>query len=172
MIKNKLFCMVLLGIVATLVDGCLNQTKTLDKWEVANEKFRIRITGYEEGSWTGGAKYIFQSASVGAEDWREITSLREDNPVMIPRNQVRFVNEQIGYFFMTWTCAVTTDSGSTWHVWNLEKDLPNWECCNYGIIRNVSINPNGTGRMELGGTNQPELQELRTTNFGQNWSKE
>ena len=169
MLKNRIIYMILLGIVGTLI-GCVNQTKTLDKWEVSNEKFRIRITGYQEGVWTG-AKYVFQSALVGREDWREITSFRQDNPVLIPRNQVGFVNEQIGYVFMTWTYAVTTDGGSTWQVWNLEEDLPDWECCNYGLIRSVSINSSGIGKMELGGTNQFELQELRTTDFGRRWSK-
>lgn len=148
--------------------------KMFDNWESGNTKFQIKITGYEEGVWTGGANYVFQSASVGSDEWHHIMTVRQDDPVPIPRDQTHFMNDQIGYVFMRWMYAVTIDAGSTWHVWNLEKDLPNWECCNYGVIKDVSIAPDGTGRMKLDAVpgRSGEVPELHTRDFGQHWSLE
>jgi hypothetical protein len=49
--------------------------------------------------------------------------VRQDDDPKIPVDQVRYVGD-IGYVFMGFMYAVTTDAGKTWSVWSAEKDLP------------------------------------------------
>ena len=146
--------------------------KVFDLWESRNTKFRIKITAYEEGGWVGGARYQFEAAPIGSVDWRLIMLFRHDDPVPIRQNQIQFVNDKVGYCFMGWMYAVTTDSGTHWSVWNAERDLPNWKCCNYVLIQEGVVAPDGTGVMKLNPI--PELQgevpELYTNDYGQHWA--
>ena len=101
-------------------------------------------------------------------------TFRHDDSVSIPREQVRFVDIQIGYVFMGWMYAVTTNGGDTWSVWNAEKDLPGWECCNYGLIQDVSINSQSMGNMILHPIpgRRGEVPLLKTWDYGRHWSRE
>ncbi len=148
--------------------------KVNETWEATNKNFKVNVTAYaeENGGFVAGAYYVFRSAVAGSDDWSEIMTFRHDDPVAIPREQVRFVNDEIGYVFMGWMYAVTTDGGSTWSVWSAEKDLPDWQCCNYRLIQDVRIAPDGTGRMRLNPIpqRQGEVPELHTTDYGRHWS--
>ena len=165
----------LLAIIGSTA-GCWirGKGKTFDNWESRNTKFGVRITAYEEGGWVGGARYLFEAAPAGSNDWREIMLFRHDDPVPISHNQVHFVNDQVGYCFMGWMYAVTTDSGAHWAVWNAERDLPNWKCCNYVLIREVDIAPDGAGVMKLNAVpqRQGEVPELHTQDYGRHWTSE
>jgi hypothetical protein len=94
------------------------------------------------------------------------------DPNPIARDQVRFVNAQVGYAFMGWMYAVTTDGGRNWSVWNAEKDLPKWDCCNYRLISAVNIDVNGSGTMILNPIpqRQGEVRQLHTKDFGHHWN--
>src|SRR5258708_3289165 len=112
--------------------GCQKSTKTSkinETWEVSDNSFKVKATAYaeENGTFVAGAFYDFQSNATGTDTWREIMTFRHDDPVPIPREQIRFVSDQIGYVFMGWAFAVTTNGGSSWSVWTAEKDLPDWE---------------------------------------------
>ena len=141
--------------------------------ETYYKAYKVRVTSYEEkGASVEGALYVFESQVTGANDWREILAFRHDDRVKIPTNQIRAVNDRIGYLFMGWTYAVTTDSGTTWSTWNAAKDLPNWQCCNYALIRDVQLAPSGAGTMILNPIpqRQGEVQELRTSDYGRHWN--
>jgi hypothetical protein len=101
-------------------------------------------------------------------------TFRHDDPVPIPRDQVRFVSDQIGFVFMGWMYAVSTDGGKKWSVWNAEHDLPNWECCNYRLITDVTIAGNGSGVMRLSPIRdrRGEVPELHTSDYGRHWRVE
>ena len=173
----------LLQVTASLIVlGCAvylllspKRGEVIEKWQTTNDTFRIRVTAYNEKNSfpaLGGAYYIFESAPLASDTWTEIMSFRHDDPVAIPREQVRFVNPQVGYLFMGWMYAVTTDGGSTWCVWNAEKQLQNWQSRNYNLIRAVRVAPDGTGIMTL---HQPGEQEggqssLSTKDFGRHWT--
>jgi photosystem II stability/assembly factor-like uncharacterized protein len=144
-----------------------------DSFEKANNVFRIRVNQHPERgpSFLPGAYYVFQSADVASDNWQEVMIFRHDDPVEIPRNQVRFVNEQIGYVFMGWMYAVTTDGGRTWAVWNAEQALPRWICCPYGLIKDVELSADGAGRMKLDTMpGRQEVPELYTQDYGRHWS--
>ncbi|HLL72022.1 MAG TPA: hypothetical protein VK363_11345 [Pyrinomonadaceae bacterium] len=146
----------------------------IETWETQHGSVKVRVENRAENiAWLPGAYYVFQSSLPGSNSWREIMTFRHDDPGRIPRENVRFVNEQLGYVFMGWMFAVTTDGGSTWSVWDAEKDLPNWDCCNYGLIKDVRIEADGRGVMILDSSPQRrgEVPELRTNDFGQHWSQ-
>ena len=146
----------------------------VETWETSNQSFRVRIDRHKEGfgGFVPGAYYVFQFANLGSDRWVEVMTFRHDDPVPIPRDAVRFVNERTGYIFMGWKYAVTTDGGVTWRVWNAEEHLPNWQCCNYGLIKYVRVEPAGTGEMILNPIPQRrgEVQALQTTDYGKHWS--
>ena len=145
-------------------------------WETTNHVFSVRVERRAEKITFGlaGAYYVFQSASANRDDWHEVFTFRHDDPVQIPREQVRFVNERVGYIFMGWNYAVTTDAGASWSVWDARRDLPDEECCNYGLIETVNVAPDGRGAMTLDlirrrGT---DVSKLYTTDFGRHWDQE
>lgn len=156
--------------------GTQRAKKPNETWGTGNEVFQVRVNAYAEetGGFVGGAYYVFQAAPVNTDNWREIMTFRHDDMIPIPRTQIHLVNDQIGYVFMGWMYAVTTTSGSEWSVWRADKDLPNWECCNYGLIHDVHIEPDGTGTMTLHPIphRKGEVPQLSTKDYGRHWSIE
>jgi photosystem II stability/assembly factor-like uncharacterized protein len=148
--------------------------KVNETWETANSTFKIRVTAYaeENGGFVGGAYYLFQATPSDSDAWRDIFTFRHDDPVAIPRDQVRFVNDKTAFVFMGWMYAVTSDGGTTWSVWNAQTNLPNWSCCNYRLVKDVRIMSDGTGTMTIDPIpgRQGEVPELHTTDYGQHWS--
>lgn len=178
--RKKFTAVVLACVTTAFVSGCdtfsrsRQDQKINERWEAGNDTFKVRVTAYaeENGGFVAGAYYVFESAPVGSDNWREIITVRHDDPVPVPRQQIRFVNDQIGYVFMVYQYAVTTDGGTTWFTWNIIEGLPNWRR-NRAAIRDVQITPGGTGTMILAPfTNQPEVTELYTRDYGQHWSIE
>lgn len=179
---NRMFWKTVLAltVIIPVVSGCdlLSRPRRGDKvnerWETSNEVFKVRVTSYAEESagFVGGAYYVFESASVESDNWREIMTFRHDDPIPIPRDQVQFLGDKTAYVFMGWMYAVTTDGGSAWSLWNAETELPKWKCCNYKLIRNVQIRPNGVGTMRLDPIpeRQGEVPELHTKDYGFNWA--
>lgn len=148
--------------------------KVIEAWETTNNSFKVSVTAYaeEHGGFVPGAYYVFRSARIGSENWQEIMTFRHDDPVPIPRDQVRFVNEQIGYVFMVYNYGVTTDAGATWFVWDITSGLPDWQH-NRAYIKDVRIASDGTGTMKLNHILQrPEVLELHTKDYGRHWSVE
>jgi hypothetical protein len=164
----------MVAAICSLSCGRSSRGRVLETWETGNNAFKVRITAYAEknGGFVAGAYYVFQSAQSGANAWHEIMTFRHDDPVRIPREQVRFVQDKIGYAFMGWMYAVTTDEGRTWIVWDATKDLPNWTYRNYGLIRDMSIRLDGSGTMTLDPipARQGEAPMLCTKDYGRHWT--
>lgn len=176
---KSLFLLTVVGLVLLLsgiyVLSKSRRGKVIESWQTGNNTFEIRVTVHSEKlslPGLGGAYYVFSSNIVGSESWTEFLVFRHDTPVLIPREQVHFVNDKIAYVFMGWLYGVTTDGGATWTVWNAERDLRDWECCNYNLIQEVRIGPDGVGTMRLDQTLQRrgEVPELHTQDYGRNWS--
>lgn len=178
-IVRKLFFIECTLFFLTLASGCAVfdvtrqcRGEVLEKRQTENKTVKIRVTSYEEtGANLNGAYYQFESAASGSNDWREIVSFRHDDRPKIQMEQVRFVNDHIAYFFMGWVYAVTTDGGANWSVWNAASDLPNWQCCNYQLIRDVQVNAEGVGTMTLKPIpqRQGEVLQLHTRDYGRHW---
>lgn len=146
-----------------------------ERWQTGNGVFNIRIDQRAEDLWLfglPGAYYVFQS-SHSEGPWREVMTFRHDDPVPIPRENIRFVNDRIAFVFMGWMFAITTDGGNKWSTWNAQTDLPKWDCCNYRLIKDVNILPSGTGTMTLEvieDRSGEEVPLLKTTDFGRHWA--
>ena len=152
--------------------GSASRGGRLQSWETANSSFKIRVTSYEEkGTSLPGTFYVFESGKVGTEVWREFMVLRHDDRPALPNDQIRFVNERIGFVFMGWMYAITTDGGESWSVWNAAKDVPDWNWSKYGVISDVRIEPDGAGKMVLKSIADPNRQvpDFWTTDFGRHW---
>jgi photosystem II stability/assembly factor-like uncharacterized protein len=164
-------------VAAISTSACWSSSKprrgdTIETWETKNNTFKIRVTKYDEKGThraPGGGYYVFESSPATADDWRLIMNFRADDLVKIPREQVRFVNEQTGHVFMGWLYAVTTDGGRTWSVWDASKDASLSRNTNYDMIRNVNTLPDGTGDMLVHLTGDKEVK-LKTKDHGQHWT--
>ena len=145
----------------------------LETWETTNTPFKIRVDRHAEknGGFVPGAYYVFQSAASGSDTWREVMTFRHDDPVDIPREQVRFANDQIAYVSMSWMYAVTTDGGNTWRVSKMWDFLPDGEKCLYSCIEDLRIDASGTGEVKLNiiGSPKDKLKILGTDDFGKTW---
>ncbi len=146
-----------------------------ESWETSNQTFKLRINRHsEENAFLGGAYYVFQSASIGSDNWREIFTARHDDPNPIPRENLQFVNPQIAFVFFGPKYAATTDGGRSWMVWNAWEANESMQFEKYRLypsIEAVSVESDGRGKMRLFSTtdkpvNQPEL---RTIDYGRSW---
>ena len=150
----------------------------VERWETSNGVVKIRVDQRAEDLWffgLPGAYYVFQSSPKESPDtWREVMTHRRDDPGPIPRQSVHFVNKNIAFIFIDWMYAVTVDGGSNWAIWSARDDLPKWECCDYRVIKDVTIASDGTGTMALEGLRdgQSEVRALKTRDFGRHWTQE
>ncbi len=117
--------------------------------EIPGPEFAVRISAFpeENGGPVAGAYYRFESLPSSSKNWVTSMEFRHDDPVPIPRENVRFMPPKSAYVFMGWKYAVTTDGGEHWRLWNAETDLAGWRCCNYGLIQQVELEQNGAGKM-------------------------
>lgn len=144
--------------------------KLVDTWETANDTFRIRVNkhGEEHGGFVAGAYFVFQASPKDKENWVEIMVARHDDPIDIPRQQVRFVSDRVGYVFLGYKFAVTTDGGITWSTWDAIKSLPDWKLTR-AAIHDVQIEADGSGVMKLNSATDRDAPVLRTKDFGKSW---
>jgi len=142
--------------------------------DIPGPNFTVRISAYPEknGGLVAGAYYRFESRSSDRKDWVTVMQFRHDDPVPIPRENAKFLNSDTAFVFMGWKYAVTTDGGKHWHVWNAEKDLAGWSCCNYGLIQQLELSQDGNGKMILNTIpgRHDEVAELVTSDFGRHWN--
>src|SRR5947209_16599416 len=97
--------------------------KILETWEFRRGERRVVVTAYaEKNSFVPGAYYSFEAVD-GSNNRREIMTFRHDDPVPINKKGIAFLYADIGYVFMGLLYDVTTDGGSSWHVWSADKDL-------------------------------------------------
>ncbi|MBA3351999.1 MAG: hypothetical protein H0U23_06160 [Blastocatellia bacterium] len=135
-----------------------------------NKLFRIRVTTYAENpGFVPGAYYVFESARLSSTDWHRIAVFRHDDPVPIPRDQIRFISDKIAYVFMGWVYAVTTDAGTNWSVWEAPGKIQN-----YRLIQDVELRGTGVGTMrcEVIASRGYETQEFKTDDYGRTWERD
>lgn len=145
----------------------------IDRWEVSNHEFKLCVTAYRERAiFTPGAFYVFQWAERDSDNWHEILTVQTDEPIPIPREKVRFVNDRIAYLFMSRYYAVTTDSGRTWNIWDAEQQLPYRQHNLWPSVKEVHLQTDGVGKMSLPPLvdQGEEVPLLHTTDYGRHWN--
>lgn len=145
----------------------------VEEWEASNQTFKLRVERRPELH-TLRYHYIFQARPDESGPWVEILSHVQDDPDPIPRAQVRFVGDTIGYFFIGPRYAVTTDGGRTWSVFDVKKDS-SFGRDNPGRswIDNVRVTADGNGVMTLRPYDGPRenAPKFYTSDFGCHWSE-
>lgn len=149
------------------------ERKILDRWEVSNGKFKIRLTEFEEINSASLHRfdYTYESSLSTSSDWREITTLRQDDDRRVNQNQARFVNEQIGLVFIGPRYAVTLDGGRSWTIWDAVQELADWHR-SYLYIHDVNVLADGTGTLSLlsFSMDPKDASVLLTRDFGRRWA--
>ncbi len=144
-----------------------------DTKEISNGTFNVRITArHETGVYLGGAYYIFETAPPNSNAWREFVWLRMDDPHPIPDGLFQFVSNSIGYTHTGYKYVVTLDAGGTWNYWEPDKSLPpDWQY-SFRYIKDVRIEPNGTGVLHLYPfpDKNTKVPNLKTKDYGQHWT--
>jgi len=162
----------MLGLSCVIFTRPHRSTAPLETWLTENKAFRIRVTSYEEkDANVSGTYYVFESTPKGSTAWHEIMTLRHDDRPDLPKDKIRFLNDETGYLFMEWIYAVTTDGGHSWSVWDATRDVPDWQWSKYGVIKDVLIDADGSGTMMLTAITDPNTQApaFITHDFGRHW---
>ena len=152
----------------------LYKAEIVETWQTQNTPFRIRIDKHiERGGLMAalnGAYYVFQSESGNnSNQWREVMTIRNDDPNDIPREQVRFSGDKVGYFFMGNDYAITNDAGESWRIFKVCEFLSSSEQCSG--ITDLQITADGKGEVKIysSAKYKDRLKVLETTNFGRSW---
>ena len=160
--------------LAVFLIACGQSATELQTISKKNGTFEVRATAFREnrvfGQALAGADYVFEVRRSGG-DWRRIIDFHHDDQVAIQEQQIGFVNGQIGFVFMGWLYAVTTDAGESWHIWNAnDTDVFGAERVGYDGIKSVKIEESGKGKMLLNVFGRPNPLELQTSDFGVTWA--
>jgi hypothetical protein len=117
-----------------------------------------------------GAYYDYEAKSKDSDVWKPIFTILFDDPVEIPKDQIKEIKEQVVYLFIGWIYSVTTDGGKTWHTWNGSPKWAQYTGSRYGFIDEIQMDPNGLGVMSIR-DGQGDLTELNTKDFGKTWER-
>lgn len=143
------------------------EEKSSEAWETARRKFKIRVTEYKEKNPVHLTHffYVFESSGEASGNWHEIMDVKNDDDLPLPREQIRFVNDQTGYVFLNQKYAVSTDGGGAWKVWEATpKNLSKLH--DPGYIKNVYIELNGSGTMTLEALIDEQVEGLHCLHQG------
>lgn len=150
--------------------------KVFETFEIQNGHFRIRVKAHAElaGGFAPGAYYVFESAPVAADNWRKIMVYRRDDPMPIPREQIRFVSDRVAYVFIGPKFAVTIDGGNSWSVWDGSSHLRSGEGYQLFKYPKVEIDAAGHGVMTIEPLEERygTTRHLYTKDYGQHWVSE
>jgi hypothetical protein len=148
--------------------------RIVQTWKTSKAGIKLHVIAYYlDGVVPEGVYYTFQSPEIDSSDWRSIMTFRQDERIPIPSDSIIFVNNTTVYMTMGSMYAVTTDNGTTWSVWDSERDVEPSRWKDRCVISHVEIHPNGAGTMIISPrTRSAETSRLRTADFGRHWISE
>ena len=162
--------------VLALASGCgpRRGDRVLETWETTNQSLKVRIKKFDERQSVllPHTYFALEAAAVGSDEWHEVMSWRSDDPIPIPSQQVKVLNNQVVYAFANPTYVATTDAGHTWSTWDLAKDGPRLPYPKQAWVKEVHVSSDGNGRMILNYRSNVgfALAELTTTDYGVHWA--
>lgn len=172
MFKRKLLVVVFGSLLFICCGEGYDRQNVIESWETGNQHLKIRVRSYSENLHLlyGGAYYVYESSRNG--EWSEIMTIKQDDLLPIDKSGVKFVNEDICYFYSGSRFAVTTDAGDTWYLWNgqehvyVDKQIVN------GVIKHVEIRRDGQGEMIVWvfSPNNNDCQMILTSDYGRSWT--
>jgi hypothetical protein len=148
------------------------QGPVLEKWEDHNSTFSIRVERRADLYSLMSYWYVFQSSRKGTLRWGEITRQLHGEPVPLPKEQIRFVSDDVGYLFFQLKYAVTVDSGQSWSVFDFgHNPLYSPKKLDYSRIADVKVLPDGTGKLTMFryDITQGQSTLFFTHDYGRHW---
>jgi hypothetical protein len=168
-----------LAILAALLGGAAYLLRPrpgplVETTELTAGRDRLRYEVYEVKQFMGGSLHLIKVQRPGEAEWRELLEFTFDDPRRARETNFRLAPLPGGAYgvLLGWKLALSPGPGrEKWVYWDAGRDLAGWECCNEGLLRDVSLNPDGTGHLELnpiphrGG----ETARLITRDHGASW---
>jgi hypothetical protein len=175
--KTRLILIIVLivsGILLLLVwEGIKPRRGDLfDTYTFEADSFTIKAeTRYQDSYllplWNAYHDYYVRTSD--SDRWKLIFTLIFDDPLKIPKKQIRKIDNQAVYVFIGWMYSVTTDGGKTWNTWNGNPKSAQFVGTGYGFIDDIIIDANGVGTMLIWNKDK-KIVNLVTNNFGRTWS--
>ena len=159
-----------------VVKGIDPYARQVEGWANAYNKnslfVRLRSFKYLDAE-PAGPYYLFEVYTESTQEWERILTVQVGKDLPKPNQHVHLLSDQICYAFLGGEFTSTTDGGKTWAKWSAASAFPERVCCDPELIHSVSIDETGKGHMELRdlGRSDNKLLMLKTTDFGQNWTK-
>ena len=152
------------------------------KYNVETQEFpwqpgKITLTTYDIYNVEPSGRYYTFTVPRKIGDYETtsiIFNILLEEAVPFNSNQVKILSDKIAYVYLGWMYSVTLDGGRAWHLWDAERNLPEWKCCDPGLLREVNISDQGNGIMTLrpDPTKPESLVYLRTNDFGKSWKND
>ncbi|RZA09098.1 MAG: hypothetical protein EOP11_02775 [Proteobacteria bacterium] len=137
---------------------------------------QLRYENYRVHELMGGSQHVISLKSPGQNAWLALIDFPYGDPFSIKETNFRLVPLTAGRYavLLGWKMAISPPAGSSeWIFWDAGRDLEGWECCNYRLLKDVSIDANGRGTLTLNPIPQRagETQKLETTDAGRSWHR-
>ena len=152
-----------------LLTACLGPVE-----EYHDEHFgllELRIEKRYELGFMGHTVFILKARNSGDKKWDEVTTFLADDPIDIPRDNLKLINPKTVMFFFNEKFVVSTDLGGTWSLWDTTKDIK--PGCPYASwIKTVTVDENGSGVMtvECPSNTDPNTRLFNTVDSGKTWN--
>jgi hypothetical protein len=147
------------------------ERRVIESKEIKTISYVTRVCSYElVGVDPPGTYYSLEVSQIGSHTWRTILLLRNPTRAPIPPGYVKGDTGTVSIVALGWMCAVTADKGNTWEVWDAERSVEGWQCCDFSLIRSIVLQPDGTVVMKIApNTDNSDLQTLYTRDYGKSW---
>lgn len=179
-LKGKLGKIIIIIILLlNLLPGlffCLISNARYEKPESCEKYFSptngLKIVAYPEKGWLGNTKLFFLATYDAGNHWNQIMYFRTPDPVKPNFDNLRYLDSNNYWVWISWQLAVTHDAGKTWLIWQPYNTWKNWPCCNYKLIKEVTFESAQKGMMLLDPIDgRGEISPLYTNDGGKTWKE-
>jgi len=174
--KKLTICVIAAIAIFLLIIGIhhvlkLKKGQLFESYVFEGSRLKIKVKARHEESFllfVPGAYYGYESKTNDEDAWRPMFTFQFDDPLEIPKEQIKEINEHVIYAFIGWIYSVTTDSGKTWDIWDGTERQGKWPNYNGGFIEQIELDPSGKGTMYLF-DKTGFLFPAYTNDFGKSW---
>jgi hypothetical protein len=125
------------------------------------EQDGLRIVVFEEAGVLSGNHFFYLFTSNGGNDWKQLMTVRNDDPVEPDCNTIGSLGENFIWVWSSFSVRTTNDGGVSWNAWD-------WQCCTYGGVQDVIFQDQRNGIMTVFPW-RSTISELLTRDGGKTW---
>jgi len=145
-VNTSTFKLAFLSAVLVCASGCPGVSEVNETYEIDVGTWDIKIERRFEERIMGETLFTLKSRPSATAKWLEVATFHADDPINIPRNNLKILGPSTAFFYLNRKFSVTTDAGRTWSIWNTYEDIR--PACPYAAwIEMVHLSPDGTGNM-------------------------